>query len=100
MLGDHFKVFRVYFRLIEFLGGVVENAGVFGWRIEGLNIRLISEIPIKKLFILSSSFHPCIVFHDMSKNNNMAKYCFFGIIVDLEPKSLKPQGRDCVRRWV
>ena len=100
MLLDHFKVFRVFFRLIEFSSGVVENAGVFGWHIEGLNIRLISKIPIRKLFILTSSFHPCVVFYDLAKNNKMAKYCFFGILVDLEPKSLKPQGRDCVRRWV
>ena len=97
MLGDHFKVFRVSFRLIKFSDGVVENAGVFEWRIVGLNIRLISKIPIKQLFILTSSFHPCIVFHYLAKNNKMAKYCFFGILVDLEPKSLGPQGRDCVR---
>ena len=77
MLLDHFKVFRVFFRLIEFSSGVVENAGVFGWHIEGLNIRLISKIPIRKLFILTSSFHPCVVFYDLAKNNKMAKYCFF-----------------------
>ena len=96
MLGDHFKVFRVCFRLIEFSGRVVENAGAFGLRIEGLNVRLISKIPIKKLFILTSSFHPCTVFHDLAKNNKMEKYYFFGKLVDLEPKFLGSKSRDCV----
>ena len=76
MLGDHFKVFRVSFRLIEFSDVVVENAGDFEWRIKRLNTRQISEIPIKKLFILTSSFHPCIVFMIWQKVTKWRKPVF------------------------
>ena len=62
MLGDHYKVFRVCSRSIEPLGGEVDNTGDFKWQIKGLNIQVISESQIRKLFILTSSFHPRIVF--------------------------------------
>ena len=62
MLEDHYKVFRVCSWSIEPLGEVVDNAVDFGWQIKGLNIRVISKSQIRKLFILTSSFHPHIVF--------------------------------------